>query len=762
MNPKYRSRDRLLTAAFAVLVGAASAVGQTPASAPTAESAGAGPSAKIRLGHSAHGDAFDSGPRQKPWAMPGIGRAPFPITTKNPEVQQWFDQGNALLHSFDYYDAERAFRWCLKIEPGNAMAYWGLALATEARDASGKTRAADFLREAVKRKAALTERERLYIEAWEVILLPDLVKPVSGEAGSDRYSRRDLEHIKRLETLCVKYPDDMEARAYLALANMGDNRYGTELIIREILAHQPNHPGAHHYRIHNWDYHEPEQALESCRVYTEQVPGIGHAQHMPGHIYSIVGMWDEAALSMDAATRVEKRYMQDTLTFTYDNWNYGHNRAYLSYIQEQLGMAAAALAGARQMIDAPLDPQGNRDNLYSTHSQGIRSVARGLLKFQQWDQLLKAGTIPWREIAEDRMNRAYVEARAHFGRRDPVLAQKSIEAHAKLQKDADSDGTLKRIHALQALELRARLALARGETLVGLGLLAEAAEKEFVMQREYADPPLYPEVLYTALGEAYLEAQSPLLAVQAYQRALDLVKNDLFALSGLVRAHTAMNDRAKAADALGRLLFVTRNADAGLKPIELARATGVTAEPRETTPRPQRNYAKVPLDGFGPGKWEPYAAPALDVRDASGQTVTLASYRGKNVILVYYLGSECPHCMEQLQSLAGKKSAWDKLDTVVLAVSSAPADPEAAAIKGLNGAAVRLLSDTDHANARRFRSYDDFEEIELHSTSLIDKEGRVYWARFGGDPFTDLTFLEKQLKRMNEYAAPAPAPAAVQ
>ena len=106
---------------------------------------------------------------------------------------------------------------------------------------------------------------------------------------------------------------------------------------------------------------------------------------------------------------------------------------------------------------------------------------------------------------------------------------------------------------------------------------------------------------------------------------------------------------------------------------------------------------------------------------------------------------------------AGKKSQWDKLDTVVLAVSSAKVDPEATAIKALNGTAVRLLSDTDHANARRFRSYDDFEEIELHSTSLIDKEGRVYWARFGGDPFTDLAFLEKQLKRMNERVAPVVA-----
>ena len=683
--------------------------------------------------------------------MPGIGRAPFPIATKNPEVQQWFDQGNALLHSFDYYDAERAFRWCLKLEPGNVMAYWGLALATEARDASGRTRAADFLREAVKRKASVGERERLYIEAWEASLLPDPVKSQTGEAGGT--SPRNAEHIKRLETLCVKYPDDMEARAYLARAMMGHGRYGTEMIIREIVARQPVHPGAHHYRIHNWDYHEPEQALESCRVYTEQVPGIGHAQHMPGHIYSIVGMWDEAAISMDAATRVEKKYMQDTLTFTFDNWNYGHNRTYLCYIQEQLGMLEAALAGARQLVDAPLDPQRNADAANSTHSQGMRAIPRALLKYQQWEQLLEKGKIPWREILEDRMNKAYVEARAWFGQGDLLQAQKSLGAHARLQKDAEANAGLKRTFGVQSLELKARLALARGDVLVGLGLLADAAEKQFVIQREYADPPAYPEVLYTALGEAYLDTKSPALAVHAFDRSLALVKNDLFALSGLVRAYAAMGERSKAAEAMGRLMFVTRNADPGLKPIELARATGVTAEPLESTPASQRNYARVGLEGYGPGTWEPYPAPPLQVTDGNGQTVTLESYRGKNVILVFYLGTECPHCMEQLQSLAGKKKQWDKLDTAVLAVSSARVDPANAAVKSLEGAAVRLLGDADHANARRFRSYDDFEEIELHSTTLIDKEGRVYWARFGGDPFTDLAFLEKQLKRMNERVA---------
>lgn len=76
-------------------------------------------------GHSQHGSAFDTGLRQKPWKMEGIGHSHFPITTKVPEVQEWFDQGNTLLHSFWFEEAERSFRWCLKLDPDCAMAYWG-------------------------------------------------------------------------------------------------------------------------------------------------------------------------------------------------------------------------------------------------------------------------------------------------------------------------------------------------------------------------------------------------------------------------------------------------------------------------------------------------------------------------------------------------------------------------------------------------------------------------------------------------------------
>jgi peroxiredoxin len=709
----------------------------------------AAPTVLERLGHSLHGDAFDTGPREKPWVIAGIGEAHFPITTRNPEVQRWFDQGNALLHSFWDYEAERAFRWCLKLEPDNAMAYWGLARASMLRGLGGRDRPAEMIREAVKRKGQVSPREQLYIDAMAEDVLPD---PLRDRAGADNDRQDGSTRAKKiLETICVKYPDDMEARALLALRTMGSSRYGAELMIREILARQPDHPGAHHYRIHNWDYHEPEQALASARRYGEIVTAVGHALHMPGHIFSIVGMWNEAAISMDSATRREKQYMQERLTFPFNNWNYGHNRNYLSYIQEQLGMADAAIAGARQLIDAPLDPQGNDDSPYSSHSYGIAALARALVKFERWDELLDAKTIPWRDIFADKVQRSYFEARGHFGKGELDKAEKSIAAHTALKKDLEKNknGPIADVYETQALELRGRLALTRGETLEGLRLMSDAAQREFELQRTYADPPFYPESLYNALGEAYLQVKSPVLGAQAFEKALTLTRSDLFALSGLVRAYAAAGERAKAEDAMARLRFVAADADKGLAIVSRAMATGIAAQPRDASPGSQRNYLRTSLEKFGPNRWEPYAAPALDVTDAAGQRVTLDQYRGKNVILVFYLGAECPHCMRQLHQIGDKKAEWERLNAVVLAVSSRTPAANSEGLKAFGNLPVQLLSDDHLANARRFHSYDDFEEIELHSTILIDRKGRVHWARNGGDPFGDMAFLVKQLEIMN-------------
>jgi len=103
--------------------------------------------------------------------------------------------------------------------------------------------------------------------------------------------------------------------------------------------------------------------------------------------------------------------------------------------------------------------------------------------------------------------------------------------------------------------------------------------------------------------------------------------------------------------------------------------------------------------------------------------------------------------MKQLKDVDAKADAWKRLDTVVLAVSSNPPEANASVREALP--ASRLLSDAAFENAHRFGSYDDFEDTELHSTVLIDKQGRVHWAHTGSAPFDDMAFLEKQLERMN-------------
>lgn len=716
----------------------------------------ASPADKYKAGHSRHGDAYNSGPREKPWVMEGIGKVNFPVTTAKPEVQMWFNQGIALLHSFWYYEAERAFRWAIKLDPDCAMAYWGLSLA-----AMDGNRAQAFLKEAVKRKEKVSERERLYIEAWAARQPTDLPKEAGGSEPTATLRDRKFQNL--LEKLVLKYPDDIEAKSFLALENMGgNNRFGTEMILKHILARDANHPGAHHYRIHNWDGKEGDAAIDSCAVYGKLAPQIGHAQHMPGHIYSGIGMWHEAAISMDAATRVERQYMKQRLLLPYNTWNYAHNQNYLCFIQEQLGMGEAAINGAKQIIAAPLDARYNNPDLYSAYWQGVIALMRSLIKYERWQELVNSKTFNWRDIPRDRMYKSYCETMGYLGLGDVEKAAKSYAAHEAFKRELErpENKSWEQTHAIQSLELKGLLTLAKGEMIIGLGLLDDAAKLEMEQRQRQNDPPSYPNVLYNTLGRAYLAHKSPVMAAAAFEKTLELVRNDGFALSGLVEAYAAMGEKEKAREAYARLLHVWSDADANLKWMQRAKAVGLTATPKDLSPAAQRNYKKVVLDHLGPSAWEPYDAPELNALDAGNKPVTLSNYRGKNVLLIFYLGEECPHCMLQLREVSKRYKEFAAQDTEVLAVSSdTPEENAAANPKG--DIPFRLLSDVKLENARRFKSYDDFEELALHSTILIDKRGRVHWAQTGGDPFMDFNFLMKEIIRLNQTATPKPNGAAV-
>lgn len=702
-----------------------------------------------KMGHSRHGTAFDSGLRGKPWKMEGLGNTPFAITCKNPEVQEWFNQGIALMHSFWFEEAERTFRWCHKLEPDNAMVYFGLAFSglnwfsLGGINSEDRKRYRDFLNEAIKRKDGLPERERLYIEAWEACLNPtaDVAKVI----------------VQKLQDVCVKYPSDIEAKALLGLFNIGNgSAMANDALLQEVLRVNPMHPGAHHARIHNWDGVDSAQAIASCELYGKAAPGVGHALHMPGHIYTKVGMWHEAAIAMDSATRVELRYMNERLALPYETWNYAHNRDYLSYIQEQLGRADEAIQGGLDIANSPTDPEA-----YDARSRypWEAPLLRALVKFERWVQILDDKTLPANKEPDAQNMRNGAEILALIGTGKLQEAKNRFQAITfardkrlaeEIAKSPDKADRIRQ-EAMQWIPstlrvAEARLKLADGDRIAGLQIMMAAAAFEAPPNGWYGgDPPGTPWPVMRLVGDVFAEGGDHRAAIGAYEKALVLEPNDAWCLAGLAKSWAASGDRKKAADYAGRLLAVWDGADRGLKPLTDVLALKLDATPHAVTLKPERNYDPRQLEKFGPSNWRPFAAPDLQCVDPDGKPVKLSDFKGKNVLLVFYLSDQCVHCVEQLTAINAKAEDFEKANTVVLACSSDK--PEKNKANNLASFKLKLLSDSAHGNARRFSSYDDFEDMELHSTILIDKDGRVRWKRTGGDPFKKVDFLLGEIAR---------------
>ncbi|HLK14481.1 MAG TPA: redoxin domain-containing protein [Fimbriimonadaceae bacterium] len=682
-------------------------------------------------GHSHQGSAFDSGMRTRPWRIKGVGEAPFPITSKSREVQAWFNQGNALLHSFWFEEAERTFRWCLKLDPDCAMAYWGLARSGftwfEASRGNLDDKLFDrykaFLKEAVKRKNHVTERERDFIEVWE-------------KGFADKVTNRAQRLTELLKALVAKYPDDIEAKALLGLFGIGQLKPAEDqAILDQVLAKNPLHPGALHASIHNWDDSDAVKAVPSSRLYGKAAPGVGHALHMPGHIFSKVGMWHEAAIAMDSATRTELRYMNDRLALPYEDWDYAHNRNYLCYIQEQLGMVDASLQGARDLLAAPRD-RDVRGYEFRAEREGFKALLRALIKFERWDDILAAGGVPWTDGDDnDRRERPVAELLALTGLGRLAEARGRLN---KLKADKSTDtGLLFKV-------AEAKLRIAEGDTPGGIKELRDAAENDYYG----GDPPNQPWPVKRLIGDACLASGDAKGAITAYGEALKREPNDGFSLAGLTKAYHQVGDQVHAERFAGRLAYEWSDADPNLKWLKEAHSLGLKVKPVAETVSPERRYDPNALRSFGPSNWRPFPAPRLTVTGADGKSSGLDEYRGKNVILIFYLGDSCVHCVEQLETINRRMSDFEKRNTVVLAACSAKPS-KLRESKALGDVHITLVSDRNHESARRFASYDDFENLELHSTILLDSAGNVRWKRTGGDPFSDVDFLLKQIDHVN-------------
>ena len=248
-------------------------------------------------GHSTHGEAFNEGPRQQAKLIPGTGKVHFPITTKNPVAQQFFDQGVGQLHGFWYLEAERSFRQVAMLDSECAMAYWGMTRANAEND----KRAKEFIAKAVTLKDKVSERERKYIAALDAYYKADAAKKKErGEA-----------YVKAIEAIALAHPEDIEAKALLGL-QIWLNRSNeipitsylpVDALLKQVLAVEPLHP-CQHYLIHLWDHEKAEMALDAAAKCGPAAPGIAHMWHMPGHIYSDLHRYSDAAWQQEASARV--------------------------------------------------------------------------------------------------------------------------------------------------------------------------------------------------------------------------------------------------------------------------------------------------------------------------------------------------------------------------------------------------------------------------------------------------------------------------
>lgn len=321
----------------------------------------------------------------RPPLMDGIGNSHLPVSTDSDMAQRYFDQGLRLMHCFWQFEAYRAFEEASRHDPDLAMAYWGMnkALRSMGPDYKDATKAA--LDKAVELSTNATEIEQLYIQAD------------AKAAGADDWRKA---YIHEMEVLVEKYPGQIEATLFLALAVRGG--YDAELrpnegtlyaqtLLKSVLAVSPDSAGAHHYWIHVVESARPERAIESANRLLKLAPNSGHMKHMPGHIFSKIGDYERAREIFLESKEVDESYMKANNIDPVDNWNYVHNLYYLVADSAESGRFREGLEWAMFLQTIPVSPEhpGNTGNNNILH-QGRVPLVQFYLRYERWDKAADA------------------------------------------------------------------------------------------------------------------------------------------------------------------------------------------------------------------------------------------------------------------------------------------------------------------------------------------------------------------------------------
>jgi tetratricopeptide (TPR) repeat protein len=456
-------------------------------------------------------------------------------------AQADFLHGLAQLHNFEYDDAAEHFRKAQEIAPDFAMAFWGEAMTkNHALWHEEDVPAARLILKRLGATAearlakATTERERLYLQSLEVLF------------GEGTKEERDRRYESVLAELHRKFPEDVDAAAFYALAILGTAEHGRDFatymraaaVLEEVFPQHPRHPGVVHYLIHSYDdsIHAP-LGLRAARIYAKIAPEAGHAQHMTSHIFLALGMWDDEVKANETAVAMGNRLRQKA--GRPPGWC-GHYNEWLEYGYMQQGRIADArrmVEGCRQAVERAVAPHdmapGNKamGSMVMSSNMLVESYADMRANFvidaQLWNDDIVRATLPAGDYPMAQLALDYTNAFAAIRRGDLAVARVAVAraendrqralVGGKEQRYADP----RRDQRLSILieQLRALLTAAEGKSEEAVSELKRIAAKEDAMSVEFGPPAVY-KPTDELLGELLLELHRSSEARAAFQVAL--------------------------------------------------------------------------------------------------------------------------------------------------------------------------------------------------------------------------------------------------
>jgi tetratricopeptide (TPR) repeat protein len=329
--------------------------------------------------------------------IPGLGNVHHPVSTKNQQAQQFFDQGLNLVYGFNHDEARRSFTRAAELDPKLAMAHWGVALTLGPNynlpvDPERERAGYDAVQRAVALKENASEPERAYIDA--------LVVRYSNNPNADLHAL-DHAYADAMRKLAARYPDDLDVATLFAESMMNLNPWklwsadgtaaeGTEEIVatlESVLKRDPNHLGANHYYIHAVEAStHPERALPCAERLGKLAPAAGHLVHMPSHIYARVGDHLASAHCNAVAAQADQKFLQQTREQgVYRMMYYSHNLHFLAYASSMRGDFAGAKDAAARLVTNVAPAVKAMPMLEGF----IPTPLIVLFAFERWDDLLK-------------------------------------------------------------------------------------------------------------------------------------------------------------------------------------------------------------------------------------------------------------------------------------------------------------------------------------------------------------------------------------